>query len=296
MSSTVLITVVSLFALSLAAAVILYFISQKFKVEEDPRIDQVQEQLPGANCGGCGFAGCRNFAEACVKAENLENLLCPVGGSSTMSKIGSLLGMEVAEAAPKVATLKCAGSAEYREKTTNFDGVHMCRLENMMYSGETECSFGFLGYGDCVNVCNFDAITLDPIKRLPVFDEEKCKGCNACVKACPKGIIELRKKGPKGKKIYVACSNCDKGGVARKACKVACIGCGKCTKVCNFEAITVTNNVAYIDAEKCKMCRKCVAECPQGCIIEVGFPPRKPKEETMAAPAPEIIIEKSASV
>ena len=116
------------------------------------------------------------------------------------------------------------------------------------------------------------------------------------MKACPKGIIELRKKGPKGKKIYVACSNCDKGGVARKACKVACIGCGKCTKVCNFEAITVTNNLAYIDAEKCKMCRKCVAECPQGCIIEVGFPPRKPKEEAPAAPAPEIIIEKSASV
>ena len=126
---------------------------------------------------------------------------------------------------------------------------------------------------------------MDPETGLPVVDEEKCTACGACVKACPKQIIELRNKGPKGRRVYVACRNQDKGAVARKACLAACIGCGKCVKTCPFEAITLENNLAYIDYTKCRMCRKCVVECPTGAIHEVNFPPRPAVVKPAAAPA-----------
>ncbi|MDX9812296.1 MAG: RnfABCDGE type electron transport complex subunit B [Bacteroidales bacterium] len=279
MSSTVLLTVVTLSLIALAASVILYFVAQKFKVVEDPRIDEVQALLPAANCGGCGFAGCRNFAEALVKADTFEGLNCPVGGATVMASAAELLGKTPPAVEPKVAVLKCNGSPDNRARTNRYDGVLNCRISHSLYLGETDCSYGCMGYGDCVTACAFDAIHIDMATGLPVVVDDKCVACGACVKACPRNLIELRKKAKKDRKIYVACSNCDKGGPARKACKVACIGCGKCVRVCAFDAITIENNLAYIDAQKCTFCRKCVAECPTGAIIEVNFPPRKPKEE-----------------
>ena len=136
-----------------------------------------------------------------------------------------------------------------------------------------------LGCGDCVAACQFDAIHMNPETGLPEVDEAKCTACGACVKACPKAIIEIRPQGKKSRRVYVSCVNKDKGAVARKACTVSCIGCGKCVKTCPFEAITLENNLAYIDPDKCKSCRKCVEVCPQNTIIELNFPPRKPKEE-----------------
>ena len=144
-----------------------------------------------------------------------------------------------------------------------------------MYKGDTDCAFGCLGYGDCEKACLFDAIRIDPDTGIPVVDEEKCTACGACVKACPRGIIELRKKGPKSRRIYVECVNQEKGATARKACKAACIGCSKCVQACPFEAIEVRNHLAYIDDNKCRLCRKCTEVCPTSAIRSVHFPPKK---------------------
>ncbi len=281
-STTIFITVISLSLLALLSAVILYFVAQKFKVFEDPRIDEVAAILPQANCGGCGFAGCRNFAEALVRAENFDKLNCPVGGAEIMGIAGKILGKEVIAADPLVAVLKCNGSPEYRPRTSKYDGAADCRISNNLYIGETDCSYGCMGHGDCVRACQFDAMYIDIQTGLPVISDEKCLACGACVKACPRNLIELRKKAKKDRKIYVACSNCDKGGPAKRACSVACTGCTKCQKVCEYDAITIANNLAYIDAVKCKLCRKCVTECPTNAIIEVNFPPRKEKGEVQA--------------
>lgn len=282
MSSTVLITIFSLSSLALMSAVILYFIAQKFKIYEDPRIDEVQALLPAANCGGCGFAGCRNMAEALVKADNFEGLICPVGGAPVMAEAARILGKVAPAIDPTVAVLLCNGSPEFRPRTSQYDGASDCRISHSLYLGETDCSYGCMGRGDCERACAFDALHMDTATGLPVINDDKCVSCGACVKACPRHLIELRKKAKKDRKIYVACSNCDKGGPARKACNVACIGCSKCFKVCEFDAITIKDNLAYIDAKKCTFCRKCPIECPTNAIIELNFPPRKPKIEVQA--------------
>lgn len=269
-------SIIVLGIIGLASAVILYFVAQKFKVEEDSRIDVVTELLPGANCGGCGFPGCRGFAEACVKAETLDNLLCPVGGLPVMCKVSEALGLAVCQATPKIAVVRCNGSCANRPRSNKFDGARNCKIAAQLYAGETNCSYGCFGYGDCVEACKFDAIVINPETGLPVVNEDKCTACGACVKACPKKVIELRNKGPKGRRVFVSCVNKDKGGVARKACSAACIGCGKCQKVCPFGAIKVENNLAYIDFELCRSCRKCVNECPTGAIHDVNFPTPAP--------------------
>lgn len=280
MSLTVLITVISLSLLALVSAVILFFVASKFRVFEDPRIDLVQEVLPAVNCGGCGFAGCRNFAEALVKAETFDGLYCPVGGAEVMGKAAQILGKEAPVVNPLVAVLLCNGSPEFRPHKNLYNGVNDCRIAHSLYIGETDCSYGCLGSGDCVRACIFDAIHMNPETGLPVIIDDKCVSCGACVKACPRNLIELRKKAKKDRKIYVACSNCDKGGPAKRACSVACIACTKCLKVCSFNAITIEKNLAYINADKCTFCRKCAPECPTASILEINFPPRKIKAET----------------
>ena len=280
-------SLITLGVIGLVAAIVLYFVAQKFKVEEDPRIDEVESVLPGANCGGCGFPGCHGFADACVKSPSLDGKLCPVGGQPVMSKIATILGMSVADAKPKVAVVRCNGSCANRPKKNLFDGAKSCRISNQLYAGETGCSFGCLGYGDCVDVCKFDAIKINPDTGLPEVDDDKCTACGACAKICPKRIIELRDKGVKNRRVFVSCVNKDKGAVARKACSAACIGCGLCAKNCPFNAIKVENNLAYIDFNLCRLCRKCVAVCPTGAIHDVNFPtpvPPAQKNNTAAKP------------
>lgn len=271
----ILVAIISLGAIGLIAAVILYMASKKFAVYEDPRIALVSEVLPQANCGGCGYPGCAGFAEACVKATSLDGKLCPVGGQPLMDKVASILGLDAGTSEPKVAVVRCNGSCDNRPRIVKYDGALSCKVAHATCGGETACSFGCLGCGDCVQACNFNAIHMNPETGLPEVDEELCTACGACVKACPRAIIEIRPKGKNNRRVYVQCVNKDKGAVAGKACKVACIGCGKCVKICPFEAITLVNNLAYIDPDKCKLCRKCETECPKNTIIAVNFPPRK---------------------
>ena len=257
MTGSIIWTIAVLSGLGLILALLLYLLAKKFKVEEDPRIDEVEKVMPGANCGGCGFAGCRAFADSAVKAPNLDNHYCPVGGNDVMKQVAAILGYEVKEKAPEVAVVRCNGTCANRPRTNTYDGVQSCKVKAALYAGDTACSFGCLGCGDCAAACQFGALSMDPETGLPVVDEQKCTACGACVKACPKAIIELRPKGPRGMKVYVSCVNKDKGPVAKKACAAACIGCGICAKTCTHDAIVLENNIAYIDASKCKLCREC---------------------------------------
>lgn len=290
----ILSAVLTLGIIALVSAVILYVCSKKFAVKEDPRIGQVAEILPQANCGGCGFPGCSGMADALVKgadAGSIEGLFCPVGGSELMTKVADLLGMAVANSAPKVAVVRCNGCFANRPRICQYDGLQTCSAVNSVGSGETACGYGCLGCGDCVTACSFDAIHINPETGLPEVDEAKCTSCGACAKACPRHIIEIRLKGKvikeTARRVYVSCINKDKGPVANKVCKVSCIACGKCQKVCKFDAITIENNLAYIDYNKCKACGMCVRECPKKAIHATWeLPAPKPKAETAPKPAP----------
>ncbi|MDR2804909.1 MAG: RnfABCDGE type electron transport complex subunit B [Dysgonamonadaceae bacterium] len=260
--------VIALGGMGILSAIILYFVSKKFEVQEDPRIAEIYALLPAANCGGCGHPGCSGFAVACTKASTLEGLLCPVGGAETMNRIAAILGQSAVVCEPAIAVVHCNGSCENRARTNIYDGTNRCAVASALYSGETGCSYGCLGWGDCVTVCQFTAIRINPETQLPEVDETKCTACGACVKACPKQLIQLRKKGLDSHRIYVGCRNKDKGAVARKACSVACIGCSKCQKTCEFGAIVVMDNLAFINDTQCTLCGKCVRECPTASIVE----------------------------
>lgn len=283
----ILFSVMTLGVVAAGAAMILFFVAQKFKVVEDPRIDEVTDLLPGANCGGCGFPGCRGFAEAIVKAADegdISSLNCPAGGSVTMTAVGEFLGFEVSGAEPTIAVVRCGGTREKAPAKLTYDGPARCLISHKLFSGENGCPYGCMGLGDCVASCQFDAIHMDPATGLPVVDREKCVSCGACVKACPRGIIEIRPRGKKKeRRVWVSCMNREKGAVARKNCSAACIGCMRCVKECPVDAITVADFLAYIDPEKCIACGKCIPVCPTAAIQATFEPPKpKPKPEKKA--------------
>jgi len=232
-----------------------------FAVEKDERIPRITDVLPGANCGGCGFAGCAAYAEAICKGEAAVNC-CPVGGNATAEKIAAIMGIEAAETEKMVAFVKCVGKTSVAENRYINEGNLDCHTAHRLGGGMKACSFGCLGFGSCVQKCQFDAIKIED--GVAVVDPDKCTNCGACIKECPRSVIESIPYSAKGR---VACASKDKGKAVMSVCKVGCIGCGLCAKICESGAIIIENNLPIIDASKCIGCGKCKEKCPRGALL-----------------------------
>lgn len=268
MDNLILLNMLILGGTALSAALILYFVSKKFAVQRDETVIAIADVLPQANCGGCGKAGCAAFASSCAKADEAEfaNLYCPVGGRKVMEKIAEIKGFTAAEKAPTIAVLRCQGSCQNAPAKIAYDAVSSCRIANRISSGQSGCPDGCLHLGDCIKVCKFGALFFDNDTGLPVVDASKCVSCGACVKACPRGLFEIRPI-QNNSLVYVACRNRQKGAVARKNCSKACIGCMKCSKICDL--IKVENNLSYIpaDVNPAEYGAELKNNCPTGAII-----------------------------
>lgn len=246
-------------ALALIAGAILSIASVVFAVPKDETVEALKDVLPGANCGACGYSGCEGYAAA-MAHEDAAVGLCSPGGDEVAKATGAILGKDGA-VVKKVAVVRCAGCEELAVRSHEYQGMRSCAAAVSLYNGGKDCSYGCIGLGDCAAVCDRDAITLR--NGVAVVDPALCGGCGDCVTACPKALITVLVQNAAP---IVKCQNRDKGGVARKVCKAACIGCMKCRKACEAGAITVTSFLAAIDPDKCVGCGKCQEVCPQGCI------------------------------
>ncbi|MCM1005676.1 MAG: RnfABCDGE type electron transport complex subunit B [Prevotella sp.] len=266
-------TVMLMGGIGIIAAAVLYYVSRRFYVHEDERIATIEECLPGANCGACGYKGCHDFACACCSATSLEGISCPGAGAAGMKKIASFLGLTASNAVMKRAVVACNGSCSLRPDVRRYDGVHRCSIEASVCEGESDCAYGCLGCGDCVEACPYDALHIDHQTELPVVDIIKCVGCGKCVDTCPRGVMEMADiPADHNDTIYVACRNRDKGAQALKECQVSCIGCGKCKKVCPSGAVSLTGPLAFIDTTACTRCGACLEACPRKTILKVNTP------------------------
>lgn len=247
-------------AIGLIAGIILAIASIVMHVPTDEKAEAILEVLPGANCGACGYSGCSGYAAALAKGEAEPNL-CSPGGADVMAEIAALTGGPVGTMEKKTAMVMCMGSLDNTTMRVNYDGIQTCTAAAQTAGGNASCTYGCLGFGDCLNVCDHDAIEIcNGVARVtPAL----CVACTMCVKECPRGLIQMV---PVKDQAVVRCNNCDKGAVANKVCKVSCIGCMKCVKACEFDAIKVTNFNATIDPAKCTNCGKCVEACPKHCI------------------------------
>lgn len=238
----------------------LAYASRVFEVKTDERVGKVRELLPGANCGACGFSGCDGMAEAIVN-EGVPASKCPVGGKEMVAAISDIMGVDEGDISQMVARVICQGTWTNADKKYEYEGLESCHAANALGGGMNQCFYGCIGLGSCKKACPFDAIEV--INGLACVNPDKCKGCTKCVSECPKGIIRMV---PVLSGYTVMCANKEKGGIARKNCKVSCIACTKCQKVCESGAITIENNLAFIHPEKCVNCGKCEEVCPQSTI------------------------------
>ncbi len=225
MDISILIPIATLGGLGFILAVGLAYASKKFAVEIDPRIEQVEESLAGANCGACGYPGCRGYAEAIVAGKAEINKCAPAGADAARG-IAEIMGMEAGEVLPKVAVVQCLGGREEAQTKFDYQGVEDCKAAQMLGAGFKSCSYGCLGLGSCAAACPFDAISMGE-NGLPIVDEEKCTGCGVCVLACPRDIIALI---PRTQEVYLGCINKDRGPAVKKICQVGCIACRLCVK------------------------------------------------------------------
>ncbi len=228
-----------------------------FRVAEDPRKDKILKILPGANCGGCGYAGCANYADAIVDKGASCNK-CPVAKEEGARAIGAIMGADANALRPMVAHIRCSGSHDIANKKYTYYGMNDCLAASRLLGGYMTCQYGCLGFGNCVKKCPQNAISIQ--NGVAVVDRESCVGCGICLDACPKNVIELI---PKDGAVLVSCSNKDQGSRTRAACNIGCIGCKICEKNCPEGAIRVEGNVAIIDYDRCNACGLCTQKCPR---------------------------------
>lgn len=260
----IVIAIIVVAVIGLVCGIMLSVASKLMAVPVDETFEKVRACLPGANCGACGYNGCDGYANELASGNCTVANKCTPGGQEAATAIAEILGLESGSVVPMVARVCCRGSLENTGDKFDWEGEQRCTSSLLLFGGKNDCIYGCIGYGECADVCPQDAICIKD--NLAHVMPEYCIGCGLCVKTCPSSVIELV---PRTSKYIVVCNNCTKGREAMTVCKASCIGCGKCEKTCQYGAITLTNNLADIDQEKCKQCGECVAACPRKCIVEL---------------------------
>ncbi len=257
----ILFAVLLVSGIGLLLGVFLVISGRLFAVKENEKAKAIGAELPGANCGACGFSGCSGYAAALADDETVKPSLCTVGGKEVAEKIAAILGVEAGSVASYKARVMCVGHQDVRTRIAEYEGLASCRAAMSVYNGGSACAYGCLGLGDCVGACEKEAITV--CLGVAVVNPALCFGCGLCAKTCPKGIIKMM---PEKAVAIVPCANKDKAADTKKACAVGCLGCKMCVKACPVDAIRMENGLAVVDAEKCEGCGACVAACKFGVI------------------------------
>jgi len=243
--------------LALIFGMILGHSAQKFAVETDPKVERIFNALPGANCGGCGFPGCAVFA-ARVATGEASYSGCPPAGAEGAARIAKHMGIDVVASNRKSVYVKCNGTDDNVKRNYFYDGPKSCVAASQLAAGGNKsCIYSCIGLASCQNVCPFGAIKM--VDSVAVISREKCTACGKCVEVCPKKLIEI---APDRAKVRILCNSRDKGNIVRVNCRAGCLGCKICQKVCLAGAITMEDNLAHIDFDKCTLCMACVEKCP----------------------------------
>ena len=255
-------SIITLVGLSFALTTLLIFAHKKWRIDENPLYDEIESMLPNVNCGACGYPGCRAFAEALVEQKTLPGF-CSVSSSEAQGKIAQYLGVDIGAQEKKVARLACAGGNNVAKHQAQYLGLKNCRAAVLVSGGSKNCTWGCLGLGDCADVCQFNAISLNE-NNLPVVNENKCTGCNDCVDICPKDLFSLH---PISHQLWVACKNLESGDELLNSCEVACTACGRCAHDAADDLVVMKNNLAVIDYTRYQNTITPIERCPTGAIV-----------------------------
>lgn len=257
--NTIIYTILVALFIGFILGMLLGLFKKIFAVKVDPKIEEIRAQLSGGNCGGCGYAGCDAFAAAVAKGE-APVTGCVAGGAACAAALSKIMGVEGGSLNPKVAFLACHGTKECAQEKCIYEGVQTCKAAELSAHGTKKCAFGCIGLGDCVEVCQFGALSMGP-EGLPVVDRNKCTGCGKCVKTCPKHLFILMNADTKGSIALCSCRSDNKPQI-RKDCTNGCFKCGMCARKCPEQCIDLTSGIPAVDYSKCTSCGECIKACP----------------------------------